>query len=214
MTKYTLNKSFTMRSERTERVLLIAESFGLGLEEKQFHVLKNVELTVNQGDVVYINGQSGSGKSQLLRVLRDEMIKEGLKVADIDEVKLEDKALIDQIGSTMNESIELLARAGLNDAYLLVRKPSELSDGQKYRLRMAKLFSSEADVIVADEFGAVLDRETAKAVAFNAQKWARSMKKTLIVATTHTDLVDELGPSVTITKRFNDRISIKENAHV
>lgn len=207
--EYTLNKSFTMRAERSERVLLIAESFGLGLEEKQFHVLKDVKIDVNPGDVVYINGQSGSGKSQLLKALREEMEKEGLTVADIDTVTFEEKALIDQIGDTMNAGVELLARAGLNDAYLLVRKPSELSDGQRYRLRMAKLFSSEADVIFADEFGAVLDRETAKAVAFNAQKWARSMGKTLVVATTHTDLVDELGPSVTITKRFNDRILIK-----
>lgn len=207
--EYTLNKSFTMRAERSERVLLIAESFGLGLEEKQFHVLKDVKVDINPGDVVYINGQSGSGKSQLLKALREEMEKEGLTVADIDTVTFEEKALIDQIGDTMNAGVELLARAGLNDAYLLVRKPSELSDGQRYRLRMAKLFSSDADVIFADEFGAVLDRETAKAVAFNAQKWARSMGKTLVVATTHTDLVDELGPSVTITKRFNDRILIK-----
>lgn len=48
--------------------------------------------------------------------------------------------------------------AGLNDAYLFVRKPSEMSDGQKYRLKIAKLIESGADVWVADEFGAVLDQ--------------------------------------------------------
>lgn len=51
--------------------------------------------------------------------------------------------------------------AGLNDAYLFVRKPSEMSDGQKYRLKIAKLIESGAKVWAADEFGAVLDRVTA-----------------------------------------------------
>jgi ABC-type ATPase with predicted acetyltransferase domain len=65
--------------------------------------------------------------------------------------------------------------AGLNDAYLFVRKPSEMSDGQKYRLKIAKLIESGADVWVADEFGAVLDRVTAQVVASNLQRAARKV---------------------------------------
>ena len=92
---------------------------------------------------------------------------------------------------------------------LYIRRPSELSDGQRYRYRLAKLLESDADVWVADEFGAVLDRVTAKIVAWNLAKVARAHNKTLIVATTHTDLRDELAPSLTITKRFHDRIKIE-----
>lgn len=208
MTLYTVSKSFQTRVARSERVLAMAEAFGLGLEDREFHVFKELPIEIAPGDVVYITGQSGSGKSQLLRELSRQMREQGLKVADIDQVQLEDKALIDQLGSNMQEAIELLSRAGINDAYLAIRRPDELSDGQRYRLRLAKLMEQPADVWCCDEWGAILDRVTAKVVSLNAQKLARARGVTLMVATTHTDLIEELAPSLTIEKRFQERVHI------
>lgn len=207
--EYIINKSFETKTQCTERVIEVAESFGLGLDDKKFTLYDNLQLKIEDGDVVYINGQSGSGKSVLLRELSNEMRKAGKVVADIDSVEYDNaKPVIDQVGKNMHEAIDLLSKVGINDAYLLIRKPSELSDGQKYRLRLAKLIESSADVWVADEFGAVLDRLTAKAVAFNMQKVARNYGKTLIVATTHTDLREELGADVEIYKTYQDKVVI------
>ena len=207
--KITLNKSFSSRVERSDRVIQVAEAFGLGLEEREFTVLDNVELDVNEGDVVYITGQSGAGKSVLLRETARHLDEAGKVIQSIDEVELADAPLIDQLApDSMSEALRLLSIAGLSDAYLYIRKPSELSDGQRYRFRLAKLIEQGADVWVADEFGAVLDRTTAKIVAWNMAKVARKLGKTLIVATTHNDLVEELAPSLLITKRFHDRISV------
>ena len=108
----------------------------------------------------------------------------------------------------MSRATALLARAGISDAYLYVRKPSELSDGQRYRVRLAKVLESGADVWVADEFGAVLDRVTAKAVATGIAKSSIAENATLIVATTHLDLRSELGATMTVNKRYSDRIHI------
>lgn len=207
--KLEINKSFSSRCERSDRVIKVAEAFGLGLEDRNWTVLDNISLEINQGDVVYICGQSGAGKSVLLREIVAK-IEEQIQVVNIDKIEFEDKPLIDQIGDSMAEAIRLLSIAGLSDAYLYIRKPSELSDGQRYRFRLAKLIEGGADVWVADEFGAVLDRVTAKVVAFNLAKTARQLNKTLIVATTHTDLVDELSPSLKIVKRFHDRITIDD----
>lgn len=207
--KIELHKSFSSRTERSERVIKVAEAFGLGLEDREFTVLDGVSFDVDQGDVVYICGQSGAGKSVLLRALSDELAAAGRSVTRIDDVELRDAPLIDQIGDTLAEALRLLSIAGLSDAYLYIRKPSELSDGQRYRFRLAKLIELGSDVWVADEFGAVLDRVTAKIVAWNMAKAARAHNKTLIVATTHTDLRDELAPSLAITKRFHDRIKIE-----
>lgn len=208
-TKLTLSRSFDSRVERSERVLKVAEAFGIGLEDKQWVVYKDVELTVVQGDILYVKGQSGSGKSCLLRDIAAGLAADGLKVVTIDDVVMTDEPIIDQLGSTMIEATQLLAQAGISDAYLFIRKPSELSDGQRYRFKLAKLMEIDADVWVADEWGAVLDRACAKIISFNLQKVARKRGKTVVVATTHTDLIDELGPDFVITKRFQERIDVE-----
>lgn len=208
MTTYHIDKRFHTEVERTDRVLEIAEAFGLGLDDKEFVVFDNQPLPVEQGDVVYITGQSGSGKSTVLKELVIQMATEGLHVADIDKVELLDKPLIDQIGKDTAEALNFLSIAGLNDAYLFIRKPKELSDGQRYRFRLAKIIESGAQVWVADEFLAVLDRTTAKVIAFNLQKVARKVGATLIVATTHTDMVNDLAPNLYIEKKYREKIQI------
>jgi len=207
--KYLIDKRFTTSVERTARVMEIAEAFGLGLSDKEFVIYDHFEIEVEPGDVVYITGQSGSGKSLILRELAKQMGAEGLKVVDIDQLELQGRPVIEQIGSSTQEATDLLAKAGISDAYLYLRKPAELSDGQRYRLKLAMLMASGADVWVADEFGAILDRVTARCVAWNMQKLARRLGKTLILATTHTDLKDELAPSLTIVKRFREKMLVE-----
>src|SRR6185369_10480394 len=207
--KYTIAKSFSTKVERSPRVIEVAEAYGLGLSDKEFTIYYQFEIEVEQGQVLYITGQSGSGKSLLLRELAAQMKAAGLNVADIESIHFDDRPLIDQVGKNMTEASNLLSQAGVNDAYLQIRRPKELSDGQRYRMRLAKLIESGAQVWVADEFGAILDRTTAKVVAFNMQKMARKLGATLIVATTHTDMEDELGPDIMITKRFKERIDVK-----
>lgn len=210
MSFYTVNKSFQSTVTRSTRVLEVAEAFGLGLEDKTFTVYDNFTVEIRQGDVVYITGQSGSGKSLLLKDLARQIALEQ-PVADIDKVELLEYPLIDQVGKDTDDAIRILSMAGLNDAYLLIRKPSELSDGQRYRFRIAKLLESEARVWVADEFGAVLDRITAKAVGLNVRRFAASVGATLIVATTHKDLREELAPTLYVDKRFKDKINVEVN---
>ena len=197
-----------MAVERSPRVLECAEAFGLGLQDKEFVIYDNFEIEINQGDIVYITGQSGSGKSLLLKELNDQISKQQ-QVANIDSVVFEDKPLIDQLGDSTDEAIKILSFAGLNDAYLFVRRPAELSDGQLYRFRIAKLLESGVRVWVADEFGAVLDRTTARVVAFNLQKFARKVNATVIVATTHKDLIEELAPNIYIEKRYQEKLDVQ-----
>lgn len=208
MTLYAVNKKFTTRVERSPRVLEVAEAFGIGLEEKDFVVFDDLKLEIEHGDVVYITGQSGGGKSVLLRELASQMAAEGKSVVNLDAIEFKDKPLIDQIGTGTNDAIYLLGVAGISDAYLYVRKPSELSDGQRYRFRLAKAIETKADVWVADEFLAVLDRTAAKVIAYSVQKTARRAGATVIVATTHTDMVHDLHPNLKVEKRFREKVRV------
>lgn len=209
--KHVIDARFKTSVERSPRVLEIGEAFGLGLTDQQFVIYDKLEFETQQGDCIYITGQSGSGKSVLLRILTKQYRDYGLKVGVIDEVELEDKPLIDQIGSNTDEACRKLSMAGLNDAYLFIRKPSELSDGQRYRFKIAKLIDMGAEVLVADEFGAVLDRTTARVVAYSIRKMCQANNVTLAVATTHKDLYWDLRPTLTIDKRYAATIDIRHS---
>lgn len=205
--KFTFNIAYETATEITPRTIGVAEAFGLGIDQTQkFPIYDHVELRISPTDVVYITGDSGSGKSVLLRAIKRDLGEEAIDMADI---QLDpDKPIIDTVGKNLNEALELLSRAGLNDAFLFIRRFRELSDGQKYRYKIAKLMESGRQWWIADEFCSVLDRDTAKIVAFNLQKLARQMGKAVIVATTHTDLFEDLQPSVHVHKRFGKEISV------
>lgn len=206
---YVVDARFTTRVERGPRELDVSEAFGIGLEDKEFVVFDQLSLDVRDGDVVYITGQSGGGKSILLRELARQMRGRGKRVVNLDEVVFEDRSLISQIGKDTNDAIRLMGMAGINDANLWVRKPNELSDGQRYRFRLAKAMETGAQVWVADEFLAVLDRVSAKVIAFSLQKQARAAGVTLMVATTHTDMVDDLCPDLVVEKRYREKVRVQ-----
>jgi ABC-type ATPase with predicted acetyltransferase domain len=65
-----------------------------------------------------------------------------------------------------------------------------------------------------DEFAACLDRDTAKIIAYNLQKIARQQGKAVIAATTHSDLDEDLKPSVLVRKRFGEEIHIDYHPNI
>lgn len=205
--KFIINIAYETATELTPRTINIAEAFGLGIDQQQkFVIYDNAELKISPTDIIYITGDSGSGKSILLKAIKQDLGEEAIDMADIQPNP--NKPLIDTVGKNLNHALELLSKAGLNDAFLFVRRFCELSDGQKYRYKIAKLMESGRQWWIADEFCSMLDRDTAKIVAFNLQKIARQMGKAVVVATTHTDLFEDLNPSVHIHKRFGKEISI------
>lgn len=203
-----IDKRFETRVVRDERVLEIAELYGLGLDAKEFVVFDNEDLEINQEDVVYVTGDSGGGKSLLLRELRAQMESLGVTTFNINEAPQLDKPIISQIGANVSEAQRLLGIAGVSEANMWLRTPSQLSDGQNYRFRLAKAIESGAQVWFADEFLAILDRDSARLVAFNMQKVARHAGATLIVATTHSDMVADLNPSLMIRKKYGKKMMI------
>jgi len=210
--KFIINIGYETATDITSRTIAVAEAFGLGVDQHQRHIIyDNVELKISPRDVVLVTGESGSGKSVLLRALEKDIRQDlGSDVINIADVTVEpDKPLIDTVGKTLEEGLELLSRVGLNDAFLFVRRYNQLSDGQKYRYRIAKLVETGKQFWVMDEFCATLDRDTAKIVAFNVQKLARQEGKAVLAATTHTDLLEDLKPSVHIHKRFGKEIQVQ-----
>jgi ABC-type transport system involved in cytochrome c biogenesis ATPase subunit/GNAT superfamily N-acetyltransferase len=206
LSKFLFSISYSTAVDLTPRTSVVAEAFGLGIDETQKFTILDVELKIGIKDIVYVTGDSGSGKSVLLRAIKQDL---GKTAADVGDIEVDPKKpLIEMIGDTVEEGLTFLSKVGLNDAFLFLRTFDQLSDGQKYRYKIAKLMESKAQFWLLDEFVATLDRDTAKIVAYNLQKCSRQMGKAVLVATTHTDLTQDLNPSVHIHKRFGKEIKV------
>ena len=192
-----------------------AAMFGLGVDDNRaIKIVPQCTVPLPRSSVIFITGPSGSGKTTILRLLAEKAIEMGLHVIRFDELpNLPDMPLVDAFELPLEQVTALLALAGLGDAFVMLRKPSQLSDGQRYRLRLAQMFdiadrSDSSSIILADEFGATLDRLTAKIIARNAQRWVSKSQHTFIAATTHDDLLEALSPSVLIVKDLDENIEV------
>ena len=199
-----VDKSFRARSIITKRTIEVAKAFGIGVdEERVFPVFRDFEVEVNPGDIVYVTGESGAGKSVLLDAIARELSRHnefGGVIRDRDIEVDPGEVLIHGVGHDVAEAMRILSMVGLNEAFLFLRRYRELSEGQKYRYRLAKAFWSGRKTLVFDEFCATLDRVTARIVAYLSQKFCRQNGLTLIAATTHEDLIEDLNPDLVIRK--------------
>jgi len=203
MSTYSVSKSFRWQGKLTDKVVQVCRMFGLTAErltERCFN--HNCRLEINDGDVVYITGPSGAGKSVLLKEL-EKAVPSSDRV-NLARIKLQnDKALIDCIGGDLLRSLRMLSAAGLNDCFCVINQPANLSEGQKYRFRLAMALASGRKFVFADEFCSDLDRVTATVISYHIHKFAKRTSVTFILASSHEDILLDLAPDVLVVKELS-----------
>lgn len=159
-------------------VLIQIENLNKAFGDHQ--VLKQIQLSVNLGEVLCVIGPSGSGKSTLLRTIN------GLEVMDSGRIQTElSKAQLGMVfqrfnlfphltvlenltiapkslkrygaGEAEQIALALLEKVGLldkKDAY-----PSALSGGQQQRVAIARALTMKPEVLLFDEPTSALDPE-------------------------------------------------------
>lgn len=172
----------------------VQSTFGIGFETGRNVIARDVEIDYEPGQIVLFSGASGSGKSSLLRAAAAQ----ASGAVWLDETPAGAAALIDTLGPDAKSAAHLLSLCGLGEAFLMLRTPGELSDGQRYRYALARALAGGARTVVADEWCAKLDRVTAKVISRNIRKVSLRNNVGVLLATTHQDIVDDLSPDTIV----------------
>jgi len=200
---YIYHISFQGVPTQSARATQVSQVFGLHPQQETL-VYDDFHLQIQEGDVVYITGESGAGKSLLLQALAKDLGEEAAIMGH--QPPQGDPLLIDAVGGTFTQALKTLNAVGLGEAQLYLKRISELSEGQRHRFQLAKLVESGRRFWVCDEFLSTLDRPTARVVAYNVQKQSRRLGATLVVATGHTDLEADLQPNVRVVKGWGAKV--------
>jgi general L-amino acid transport system ATP-binding protein len=145
----------------------------------QFHVLKDIDLTVGKGERVVVCGPSGSGKSTLIRCInRLEHHDEGVIVVDgivLDEDTRNVAAIRREVGMVFQQFNLFPHLSALENCALPQIKrvripeqagkfPGQLSGGQQQRVAIARSLCMEPKIMLFDEPTSALDPEMIKEV--------------------------------------------------
>ena len=179
------------------------ESTDLGYEDDVNVVLQDVTMSIEKNEKVLIVGRSGTGKSTILKTIRQSIEpKKGLvkldntnifEIVPIDYYSL--FSAVDQIGFIFNGTVRdnlclyqklddeimlgALNRVGLSSLDLnlkLMNNGSNVSGGQRARLMLARSICLNTDVILCDEIFANLEQS----VAHDIERDLLSLNKTII----------------------------------
>ncbi|MHC4726938.1 MAG: ATP-binding cassette domain-containing protein [Planctomycetota bacterium] len=208
MTTYNVSKSFRWQGTITDKMASVCRMFGLTADRlTERKVDYNCQLQIGDSDIVYLTGPSGAGKSVLLREL-EKSVPASDRI-NLDDIKLpDDKTLIDCIDAGLLDSLKILSLAGLNDCFCILNQPHNLSDGQKYRFRLAMALAAKKKFIFADEFCSELDRITAAVISYNIHKFAKRTGTIFILASSHDDMLLDLSPDVLITTELSGPVEV------
>ena len=188
----------------------------------KLHVLKDINLQIDKGNIITIKGPSGSGKSTLLSIIgtldnadSGELLINGMSIKDntnIDKLRNKSIGFVFQFHNliselTLEENVSLpkmIAKEQLGKRELIElfeyfdlkdrmnSFPNDLSGGEKQRVAVMRAIINNPSIIIADEPTGNLDKENALKMMSLFQKLNTEKKLTIIVAT-HDENVFNIG---------------------
>lgn len=193
-------------------VTSLGKSYGKG--SKQTHVLKDINLEINEGEFVAIVGFSGSGKTTLISAIA------GLIKADTGQIIKQDKPVsgpgpdrgvvfqnyslmpwlsvygnvalsVDAIYTNWSSeqrhahTEKYIDMVGLSHA--VNRRPAELSGGMRQRVNVARALAASPDVLLLDEPLSALDALTRAKLQDEIIRIWEQEQKTVILITNDVD---------------------------
>ena len=189
---------------------------------RKLHVLKDINLQIDEGSIITIKGPSGSGKSTLLSIIgtldnadNGEFLINGISIQEntnIDKLRNKNIGFVFQFHNlitelTLEENVSLpkmIAKEQWDKDELIElfeyfdlkdrmnSFPNDLSGGEKQRVAVMRAVINNPSIIIADEPTGNLDKENALKMMSLFQKLNTEKKLTIIIAT-HDEDVFNIG---------------------
>ena len=158
--------------------------------------LKDVNLTIADGEIFGIIGLSGAGKSTLVRCI------------NLLERPTSGEVLVDGQNIMTLSQKELLRVVGLSDK--AASYPSQLSGGQKQRVAIARALATKPRYLLCDEATSALDPNTTRSILELLREINKTLGVTIIVITHEMKVIDQICDRVAVI----DKSCIAEEGRV
>ena len=187
-----------------------------------FEVFKEINLQIDENENVFLFGPSGCGKSSLLNIISGLDKPDAGKISFLNNkisdnhhnflkndigIIFQDHYLISELNIFENIQLKTNNISAINEIFdyfrlddLKNKYPSQLSNGQKQRVCVARALVNRPKLLVADEPTSYLDRENADLVIDLIIQSSKKYKVSSIVA----------SHDISFKKKFDNSYTIQE----
>lgn len=171
----------------TMRVRQVSAMFDVPPTQKcELHWKGAFPFDAEPWNIGLIVGPSGSGKSTIAKHVFGEM-----PVLDWTA-----KSVVDDFAEslTVQAISEVCGAVGFNTIPAWLRPYAVLSNGEKFRVDVARRLLELPDAIMVDEFTSVVDRQVAQVGSHAIQKHVRKQGRKFVAVACHYDIIEWLQP--------------------
>lgn len=184
---------------------------NLSLRKDEREILKNINLTINKGEIHALLGRNGTGKTSLAYTImgcggykpyKGKIIFEGVEITNLSifrraklGITLAWQKPASFEGLTVREYLEcgkknsdvyrLLSMVGLSSDYLNRRVNEDLSGGERKRIELASVMATDPKFAILDEIDSGIDTPSLPFIRKTIQKMRESGVTVLLI--THSE---------------------------
>jgi ABC-type lipoprotein export system ATPase subunit len=193
----------------TRNTRMVMDAFGIRGEALEQSVLGPINVDASAGNIFFISGTSGSGKSAFLRALDTSdastaptlaVSGQGIRGYSSGWIRPlpSDVPIFEYLADRYSpqRALTALSQVGLSEAFVFLKPFPILSRGQRYRAMLADLLLRDNQVWLIDEFCSDLDPLSARIVCQNLRKQVmRSRRICFVAAANHGHFLHALRPT-------------------